>query len=1340
MDDEIIKTWAKTISDGSPGISVIDHCRNVGWVAYYLAEYRNLKIIDSSLDYHEISSLSAAHDIGKHSKGFSCKSKMWLERELLFEKAMSERWEDMNSNHGQLSQYSIYQVLKEAGLKKRTAKDLSIISGAHHGKIFQVPPSGDMDNWESQRQIIIRNLWEEFKAPKNITLSKESPALPVLMGLTSVADWIGSDESFFPSDVGLKTSACREQAKKALKLIGFQRSEILNDLSFKNIFTFDSNELQEQCIRTITRPGLYIIEAPMGLGKTEAALACAYNLLSQGKATGLYFALPTQITSNRIHRRVQEFIKRISPNNSETRLIHGNSWLMPEVYQPDMNQGEGDEDKYNGVSWFASSKRALLSSFGVGTVDQALLGVVPVKHWFVRHFALMGKVVVIDEVHSYDLYTGTLIKSLCDKLVEIGCTVILLSATMLPELRNRFLGGDDHQLSNDYPLITGKPNHENCIEPVVAKAPDKPKVKVCFKMVETILGEVVGLALKGTKILWVCNTVDRAQNVYVRIKDKLHGHKIDVGLLHSRFPYFKREELENYWLEKFGYHKPDNQGCILVSTQIVEQSVDIDADLLISELAPTDMLLQRIGRLWRHLEERPPEIRPVSHPEIWILEESVDFDQLTKASPENIKTLLGKKAKVYYPYVLLRSLQVWKNCNGFLSLPADIRTLLTETYRKVEEEPEAWAILFQEVYGEDKAKQFMAEMNTRIWNRIEVKDEEGKETRLVSLETRSLVLLKTIDSDHAVLLNGETIHPSHDHFSIRDARAIHRNIVKVHAWPFVGQPLSMPFEKYVRGIHQAAIVFENGSLQVDGINTLVSTSLQTKEKKMNLVTDPWLPVINSHNQGGNISLQRLFSKADEWKDLNLYPHERISVMRFLICLVQAALDGPEDLDDLDDDFQAAVRKINEYLSEWKPYFNLFDSNKPFLQVNGLVQVGQELTAVTKLDSMLSTGNNSTLLDHGANIPKKEGPPRPMDVSKIAVSLLTFENFSLGGLFPQVRWNGILTGKAGVKDAPCASQSMLHSFIRRETLVKTVFSNMVTPQKVNECYGNNGWGKPIWEWMPQGFEDEDAVFNATRTYLGRLTPLSRLVRINGDLSTMLMGEGLRYPVPPDFIPEPTATQVLKNTNERRLLSIKAKAPWRELHALTIKRNSDGLGGPIALSNLPENQPYDLLIAAMKRKSGQDNVLDIIESVFHIPASLTAESGRATYEKEVKYLEQMSFNLSRAVNTYRNGIDSSWKKAVKENRNLKSKLDNKAFAIFWTRIEGELDTLFSYVGSLGEDADKVRILRAIWRKYVGRIIRESYEILCGRESARQLKAFVAGLKDLFPESDKQKEQTL
>ena len=210
---------------------------------------------------------------------------------------------------------------------------------------------------------------------------------------------------------------------------------------------------------------------------------------------------------------------------------------------------------------------------------------VAAKHFFVRHFALAGKVVILDEIHSYDLYTGTLIDKLITTLEGLGCTVIVLSATLTGKRRGQIVSCPD-DASDDaeipYPLITGR-KEGSPFEPIAAAPPESRNVNVDFITAEKAAEEAIELARKGGAVLWICNTVDAAQKQYRRFME-LTRKDFPIGLLHSRFPFWRREELEAEWMERLGKSGKTRCGSILVSTQIVEQSVDLDADLLITEL------------------------------------------------------------------------------------------------------------------------------------------------------------------------------------------------------------------------------------------------------------------------------------------------------------------------------------------------------------------------------------------------------------------------------------------------------------------------------------------------------------------------------------------------------------------------------------------------------------------------------------------------------------------------------------------------------------------------------------------------------------------------------------
>ncbi|MBU0992013.1 MAG: CRISPR-associated helicase Cas3' [Proteobacteria bacterium] len=827
--------WSKTDSEGNPGLSIFEHCRHIGWVALELVNSR--KNIPHPTVKSESAALSAAiHDVGKWSPGFLQKCPVWLEQQGLEYLAIREAWNAYSAcRHEKLSQDSIQLLLQKRGFPQSEAVAWAMIAGAHHGKMQSSENFGYgdlnlfIDDWHRQRHQIIEALEFELGGEfDSIDLKKTDPVIPWLMGLASVADWIGSDEKYFPVERGWDEEDGKKSAKLSVGSIGLYKPQIKENFSFDEIFGFNANDIQQKAMSVIKSPGIYIIEAPMGLGKTEAALAGAYNLLQTGQACGLYFALPTQLTSNRIHFRVSEFVGKITGNYENTRLAHANAWLEDTYYQPRPVQtliNQPNDDATSSRDWFASAKRALLANFGVGTIDQALMAMVAVKHFFVRRFALSGKVIIIDEIHSYDHFTGTLINCLCQELQKLGCTVIILSATLLPEARNKLLCVEADFIQNEsYPLISGKSNIGRLIPPQTANSKPRPKVKRRFKARDELISDALSIAEKGGRVLWVCNTVNNAQETFQELTRI--NRKFEVGLLHSRFPYFIRQKREADWMDRLGKKSKDNNGCILVSTQIVEQSVDIDADILISELAPMDMLLQRMGRLWRHLWERPPTKRPIQNPEIWLAKEEIPLHELKKLSYHKLPKALGIKAKIYQPYVLLKT---YETLDSFDSINlsdengnSDIRKLLQLTYLNTPNDPEAWQKLACDMKGTEYAERKLAINNSRLFARPALDDEEGKQTRLIQIETIPLVIATAIRTDKVTLLNGDEISLNPEKFNIRHARSIHQNTIRVHAWPFENITTVPAVSFYLKGKSCLALSAENNQIQIKGLKEGVS--------------------------------------------------------------------------------------------------------------------------------------------------------------------------------------------------------------------------------------------------------------------------------------------------------------------------------------------------------------------------------------------------------------------------------------------------------------------------------------------------------------------------------------
>jgi len=830
--------WAKTTKDGEPGISVYDHMVNVGCVARCIAETSPGILERFHLQSSAVGTLAALHDLGKISPGFQRKCEGWLEENNLAKIDRNWRWDSaMESDHGKVSHAAIQAFLLEIGVDCQTAKFVSSVLGAHHGRLNPpndrgyrpqklISDTASQIDWDAERVANAQMIWDRFAGRTAIiNISDDSPSLWWLAGLTSVADWIGSDERFFPPERGTGEKDVSSLARKALYTIGIRKTEFVHNLSFHDLFhdvenpemQWVPNEMQEKALSAIRGPGVYVIEAPMGMGKTEAALWAAYQLLVTGKTTGIYFALPTQATSNRMHLRMNEFVRRISPASSASRLIHGNSWLLDQssgLSPVATSRYSINDDARIGRDWFASAKRALIAPFGVGTIDQALLGVVAAKHFFVRHFALAGKVVILDEVHSYDLYTGTLIDKLITTLEALGCTVIVLSATLTAKRCGQIISRPEDVTEEAgllYPLITGR-YEGHVLAPVATAPPESRTVKVDFIAGEKAAEKAIEIAQNSGAVLWICNTVEAAQKQYRRFMG-LAQNEFPIGLLHSRFPYWRREKLEDEWMGRFGKSGTTRCESILISTQVVEQSVDLDADFLITDLAPTDMLLQRLGRLWRH--ERGQ--RPVDAARLCIINEEKSLKEFRDMEPKAIVDTLGGKAHVYDPFVLLRTLQVWKNYPSVV-IPTQIRELIEATYIVRDDDPKSWEKLFDERFVRNSNERFKAAMNSNYWQ-PQLPDEEGVQTRLNEMPTVSVVLCRSINKQEAVFIDDTSGRLGGDKFRLSIAQAIHKNIVKVPEYCFDNIKSCPAFADYLYGNQSVGIVEKSGAVEVHGLKS-----------------------------------------------------------------------------------------------------------------------------------------------------------------------------------------------------------------------------------------------------------------------------------------------------------------------------------------------------------------------------------------------------------------------------------------------------------------------------------------------------------------------------------------
>jgi CRISPR system Cascade subunit CasA len=504
---------------------------------------------------------------------------------------------------------------------------------------------------------------------------------------------------------------------------------------------------------------------------------------------------------------------------------------------------------------------------------------------------------------------------------------------------------------------------------------------------------------------------------------------------------------------------------------------------------------------------------------------------------------------------------------------------------------------------------------------------------------------------------------------------------------------------------------------------------------MNLTSDAWIPVVWKDGSAGSVSLNDSFERGPEIRDLAVRPHERIAVMRLLICIAQAALDGPADYGEWKESEPKIAPAVVRYLRDWKSKFELLGEGPRFLQFPGLSRANgnsaesddeQDDILVSKLDISLATGNNSTLFDHAG------GTERAIAPARLALIMLAFQCFSPGGRIGVARLGGSHTpGEGSSLHAPCLADGMLHTLLRADHLIAAVHRNLLHKEHARRLLGrDDAWGRPVWELMPNSAGDGHAVTNATTTYLGRLAPLARAIRLAQNCSSMIMANGLEYPNLGDGWREPMATVIVKRaknqTEERALFRASTdKAVWRELHALTVKSVAEGVGGPAALENVSgDSAAFDLWVGGLVTSKAK--LVDTTESVFHLPANMLADEGQRVYEAGVKDAERAELRLMRAVAVYHKELGDDLDR--REAKSRRTEIQRKARGQFWTDVELAVPVLLELA------ADPTPLAAGVWAETawganVSRAARSCYQRVCPQGTPRQIRAFALGQQMLF-----------
>lgn len=749
MCDELLELWAKKTDGQAPShYPLLFHMIDVAavteqlWEAVLQASTRSFFAEQLGLNEGNakrwVAFWAGLHDLGKATPAFQSKSndaKARLQR-LGFDFGLN--YDEVH--HGTATTCILHGLLEsEFSLSKELSRRVASAVGGHHG-IF--PKSEELRRPSRLANKKWREQW--LKLAKTVAECCEISGVPapaclpqngffiLLAGLTAVADWVASNENWFPyytacPHTDKHFAYAKLRAQQALQSLLWECPLPGSAATFTRCFDFSQpRPLQQEAVRLASelqgQRGLVIIEAPMGEGKTEAALYLADSWLASLKQKGVYFALPSQATSNQMFGRVKSFLeRRFAEDRVGLMLLHGHASLNSEFNQLVQRVRFTDVDADSALAhntydrapstvaaaeWFTYRKRGLLAPFGVGTVDQALLSVLQTRHYFVRLFGLAGKTVIIDEVHAYDAYMMTLLERLVEWLAALGTTVVVLSATLPAARRNALLaayyrgsgkGGEAVMPSTpslSYPRISWVADGKLGGRTITVSPQSTKEVRIKWVDSSAAAGDVSQLGRQLNEVLAdggcaavICNTVDRAQALYRQLKGYFPGvaedGELELDLFHARYPFVERQRRERRTLIRFGkegstidcgdeglrkVYRP--RRAVLVATQVVEQSLDLDFDLMVTEMAPIDLILQRAGRLQRHQHPRPPVFRN-RPPELWILKPQFD--------DRGCPVFGSGTEKVYDRHILLRSWLLLKE-EKCVKIPDDVERLIEMVY------------------------------------------------------------------------------------------------------------------------------------------------------------------------------------------------------------------------------------------------------------------------------------------------------------------------------------------------------------------------------------------------------------------------------------------------------------------------------------------------------------------------------------------------------------------------------------------------------------------------------------------------------------------------------------
>lgn len=770
--------WAKHDRDGDGWLPLWRHMEDAAAVAGLLWDEwlpeSVRRLVGEALPGGEVDGrtlavwLAGVHDIGKATPAFACQVDQLAD-------AMREKGLEMRSRsamgpdrrlapHGLAGQVLLAEWLEErhGWVPKRTGQFVVAVGGHHgvppengqikalygHDELLRTPgPSSAV--WRCVQAELLDACAERFGATGRLpawqAVKLPQPAQVLLTALVIVSDWIASNPDLFPYFPDAASHSGEERLAAAWRGLDlpapWRAEEPVGDVEELFAARFGLpvgakvRPVQEAAVdlaREMEVPGLMVIEAPMGEGKTEAALAVAEVFAARSGAGGVFFALPTMATGNAMFPRLLGWLKRLPFHGDSRHSVHlahskaalnedfagllagGGQVAAVDVDAPVVPTGRrpGEDVRFAGAelvahAWLRGRKKAMLASFVTGTVDQLLFAGLKSRHLALRHLAVAGKVVVIDEAHAYDTYMSVYLDRVLAWLGAYRVPVVVLSAT-LPAGRRRQMAeaysgvggaqvddgsGEVTPAEGAYPLLTAVvPGGVPVVRaPAASARTTDVRLERLADGPDVLADRLEAELVDGGCVLVVRNTVKRVLETARVLRERFGD--ADVTVAHSCFVDIDRAAKDRDLLRRFGppgkaTGRPERRH-IVVASQVAEQSLDVDFDLLVSDLCPVDLLLQRMGRLHRHQRGQDQDERPVRLRAARCLLTGADWDAEVPAP------VRGSVA-VYGAYALLRSAAVLlPHLDGGaerpVRLPLDISPLVQGAYVETPVGPEHWA-------------------------------------------------------------------------------------------------------------------------------------------------------------------------------------------------------------------------------------------------------------------------------------------------------------------------------------------------------------------------------------------------------------------------------------------------------------------------------------------------------------------------------------------------------------------------------------------------------------------------------------------------------------------------